>query len=242
MLSSSFFWAALSAVSCAGVVSGAPVDAAVEKRAVIAHDAVVGFAETVPTGTLGELYLKYKPYLYVVNGCVPFPAVDADGNTSGGLATTGDSSGGCDSSTGQVYARATTYNGAFAIMYAWYMPKDSPSSGLGHRHDWESIVVWLSAESTSATLQGVAASAHGDFETNTSPNLSGTSPLIRYYSDWPVNHQLGFTSTIGGQQPLIAYESLTDAARTALENTDFGDANVPFKDANFENNLAEAAL
>lgn len=104
----------------------------------------------------------------------------------------------------------------------WYMPKDSPSTGLGHRHDWEGIVVWLSGATTSATLLGVAASAHGDFDTTTSPNLSGTSPLIRYYSTYPVNHQLGFTSTVGGQQPLIAYESLTSAARTALENTDFG--------------------
>lgn len=77
MLSSSFLWAALSVAS---VVSAAPVDV-LEKRAVIAHDAVVGFAETVPSGTLGQLYLKYKPYLYVVNGCVPFPAVDAEGNT-----------------------------------------------------------------------------------------------------------------------------------------------------------------
>lgn len=106
----------------------------------------------------------------------------------------------------------------------WYMPKDSPSTGLGHRHDWEGIVVWLSAASTSAQLLGVAASAHGDFDTTTSPNLSGTSPLIRYYSTYPVNHQLGFTSTVGGQQPLIAYESLTSAARSALENTDFGES------------------
>lgn len=165
-----------------------------------------------------------------------------DSLSSGGLAPSGGSSDGCSSSTGQVYARAESYNNAFAIMYAWYMPKDSPSDGLGHRHDWESIVVWLSAESTSATLLGVSASAHGDFQTNTSPNLSGTSPLIRYYSTWPVNHQLGFTSTVGGLQPLIAYESLTDAARTALANTDFGSANVPFKDANFENNLALAEL
>lgn len=103
------------------------------------------------------------------------------------------------------------------------MPKDSPSSGLGHRHDWEGIVVWLSDATTSATLLGVAASAHGDFDTTTSPDLSGTSLLIRYFSIYPVNHQLGFTSTIGGQQPLIAYGSLTSAALTALEDTDFGE-------------------
>lgn len=139
------------------------------------------------------------------------------------------------------------------------MPKDSPSTGLGHRHDWENAVVWLSAQSTSASIVGGAASAHGDYDTTTSPNLSGSSMLIRYYSTWPVNHQyvapaletwlgpntdnflrLGFTSTRGTQQPLIAWESLTAAAKTALTNTDFGSANVPFKDSSFTNNLANA--
>jgi hypothetical protein len=55
--------------------------APLERRAVINHDAVVGFPETVPSGTLGSLYLKYKPFLKVESGCVPFPAVDASGNT-----------------------------------------------------------------------------------------------------------------------------------------------------------------
>jgi hypothetical protein len=50
-------------------------------RAVISHDAVVGFDETVPSGTIGDAYEAYQPFLKVVNGCVPFPAVDADGNT-----------------------------------------------------------------------------------------------------------------------------------------------------------------
>lgn len=51
-------------------------------RAVIDHDAVVGFDEAVPDSSEGDLMLAYKPYLKVFNGCVPFPAVDADGNTS----------------------------------------------------------------------------------------------------------------------------------------------------------------
>lgn len=123
------------------------------------------------------------------------------------------------------------------------MPKDSPSSGLGHRHDWENAIVWVDDPTkTDPTILALSASAHGDYDTITSDfDLSGTRPLIRYYSVWPVNHQLGFTDTQGGEQPLIAWESLTDAARTALTNTDFGDANVPFKDSNFDNNLAKAA-
>ncbi|KAF4469247.1 necrosis inducing [Fusarium albosuccineum] len=215
---------------------------AIERRAVIAHDAVVGFAETVPSTTAGSLYLKYKPFLKVLNGCVSFPAVDASGNTGGGLSTSGSSNGGCSSSTGQVYARGKTYNGRYAIMYSWYMPKDSPSSGFGHRHDWENAVVWLSGESTSATVVGMAVSQHGGYDASSSGTFSGNSPLVGYTSYWPTNHQLIFTSDKGGQQPLVAWESLTDAARTALTNTDFGDANVPFKDANFDNNLGKAAV
>lgn len=53
-----------------------------KSRAVIDHDAVVGFAEAAPDNSEGDLMLAYKPYLKVFNGCVPFPAVDADGNTS----------------------------------------------------------------------------------------------------------------------------------------------------------------
>lgn len=61
-------------VAGSAIVAGALGD-------VIDHDAVVGFPETVPDTTAGALYLKYKPFLKVYNGCVPFPAVDADGNT-----------------------------------------------------------------------------------------------------------------------------------------------------------------
>ena len=95
---------------------------------------------------------------------------------SAGLEPTGGPSSMCSSSTGQVYARAGSYNGAFAIMYSWYMPKDSPSTGLGHRHDWENAVVWLSAQSTTAKVIGAAASAHGDFDTTTTPNQYRQDP------------------------------------------------------------------
>lgn len=63
----------LAGVSCVSA-------AAIERRAEIAHDSVVGFAETVPSG-IGAVYQKFKPYLKVDSGCVPFPAVDASGNT-----------------------------------------------------------------------------------------------------------------------------------------------------------------
>lgn len=227
-------------LAAASVVLSSPIS--LDSRASIAHDAVVGFAEAVPSGVVGELMLKYKPYLKVINGCVPFPAVNAAGDVSGGLNPSGSENGDCESSTGQVYARAGPYNGAYAIMYSWYMPKDSPSGGLGHRHDWENIVVWLSAESASATLRGVAISAHGDYQKETSPPLEGNHPKIGYRAIWPTNHQLIATSDLGGMQPLIAWESMTAAARTAIENTNFDKATPSFRDNNFESYLAEAFI
>ena len=159
---------------------------------------------------------------------------------SAGLKPTGPTNGDCTNSTGQIYSRASAYNGSYAIMYAWYWPKDEPISGDGHRHDWESTVVWL--DSTKTTLLGVAASEHGNYATSRSPHLNGTSPTIEYISYFPLDHQLAFTDITGVQQPLIAWESLPTVAQVALNNTDFGDANVPFKDANFETNLGEASL
>lgn len=134
--------------------------------------------------------------------------------------------------------------------------------GIGHRYDWESAVVWLSGEASDAALQGVAASYHGDYRTSTSPSLSGEGPLIRYYSAYEVlDHSLGFTDTVGGQQPLMAWESLPAVAQEALAGKDWGgervltnvlglkqwaddrvDASVPFIDANYETKLGEATL
>jgi len=124
------------------------------------------------------------------------------------------------------------------------MPKDSPSPGLGHRHDWEGVIVWLasSTSTSSDNILAVCPSAHGDWNCSKTFFLDGTGPLIAYFSIWPVNHQLGISVTKGGQQPLIAWESLPGPARDALQNTDFGSATAPFKDSMFANNIAEATF
>jgi hypothetical protein len=54
---------------------------ALSRRGTVASDEIVGLPQTVPSGTIGEVYLAYQPDLYVVNGCVSFPGVDAAGNT-----------------------------------------------------------------------------------------------------------------------------------------------------------------
>lgn len=211
---------------------------------VVDHDAVSGFAEQSARTNEQKVALTFRPYLWVVNGCVPFPAVNSAGEVGGGLAPTGGSSAGCSSSTGQVYVRSAWYNGAWAIMYAWYMPKDEPSSGLGHRHDWENAVVWIDdPDSASPAVLAVSVSQHGSYSASlvTGVTFSGTHPLIKYQSYWPVNHALFLTDTLtDGTQPLIHWSQLTAAAQHTLTDYDYGSANVPFKDANFDSNLEAA--
>lgn len=63
------------------MVQARPAISKLSARGTIASDEIVGFDQTVPDDATGTLYLNYQPYLYVVNGCVPFPAVDAEGDT-----------------------------------------------------------------------------------------------------------------------------------------------------------------
>lgn len=65
----------------AAAVNALPAGIPLEKRTtVLAYDDIVGFAASVPDDTEGDLYTAYQPYLYVVNGCVPFPVVDSAGD------------------------------------------------------------------------------------------------------------------------------------------------------------------
>lgn len=48
----------------------------------VPHDEVERYTEKVPDNLDGDLMMKYKPWLKVVTGCVPYPAVQDDGKIS----------------------------------------------------------------------------------------------------------------------------------------------------------------
>ncbi|KAJ1547636.1 hypothetical protein HK096_001775 [Nowakowskiella sp. JEL0078] len=215
--------------------------------AVISHDAVVGFAEITPVTGEEISAKKFKAYMHIINGCAVFPSVDASGNVGGGLKVGGAMNGKCESSPGQVYVRSTWYNGRWAIMYSWYWPKDQNIGG--HRHDWESAVVWINNPDVSVqNVIGVSASAHGDYRKyNPAPSsiFDGNHPQIKYFANGVYDHALDTYDYATGESPvlpLIHWHQLTQAARDTLTNYDYGSANVPFKDSNFLNNLALAYL
>lgn len=86
-----------------------------------AHDAIRTIPENVAPDSI---YKRYQPYLKVTWGCVPFPAVDAEGFLSGGLKTSGTSDGDCRHNLGQIYVRAGWQHGKHGIMYSWFFPKE----------------------------------------------------------------------------------------------------------------------
>jgi hypothetical protein len=59
----------------------------IDRRGTVPSNEIVGFPETVPGGETCVVYEAYQPLLHVVNGCVPFPAVDAEGDTKYALLT-----------------------------------------------------------------------------------------------------------------------------------------------------------
>ncbi|KAG7377194.1 hypothetical protein PHYBOEH_000986 [Phytophthora boehmeriae] len=144
----------------------------------------------------------------------------------------------------QVYGRSKWHNDRWAIMYSWYFPKDSPSSRMGHKHDWEHAIVWIDNPAVEKPkIIGAAASSHGGYQKYApvpSNFLEGEAIKVEYFCTWPLNHEMQLTETVGGFQDLIMWEQMTDEARQALNTVSWGSANCPFNDGNFGPKLDNA--
>ncbi|MBY5516252.1 necrosis-inducing protein [Rhizobium leguminosarum] len=204
---------------------------------VINHDEVQGFPDST-----SEFLKTYQPYLKVYSGCVPFPAVDAAGNVSGGLNPSGFASDGCSKNFGQIYVRADEFKGECAVMYSWFFPKnkigDWPTD-MGSRYDWQNVIVWLSSCDGQAHVNAVSYWSSRGYYTTTKPHMDGTHPLVAYVDDYSIGHRVVGASTRGGMQPAISWFDLTYEAMFTLDLYDFG-VSVPFITRNFYQNLARA--
>ncbi|KAL3660460.1 hypothetical protein V7S43_014610 [Phytophthora oleae] len=103
----------------------------------INHDQVKPFAQPEPVTISEKAAVKFKPQLSIGSGCVSFPAVNAAGEITGGLKGTKDTEGCTEAPLGsQVYGRSAWYQDKWAMMYAWYFPKNFCSYKPESRHDW----------------------------------------------------------------------------------------------------------
>ncbi|KAG7399642.1 hypothetical protein PHYBOEH_008285 [Phytophthora boehmeriae] len=215
----------------------------------IDHDKVEAFAELEPTTVSEKAAVRFKPRLRITDGCHPYPAVNAAGETSAGLDPASSGASGCRGifEDSQVYGRSAWYSNVWAIMYAWYFPKDAPADLPGRRHEWENCIVWIDNPALeNPKILGISVSGGNAKYYNSAPpderGLSGDTPKIDYLmGGWPSGyHILELTSLRGGFQDLIMWEQLTEEARAALQTTKFDEAWVPMKDGNFTANLKQA--
>uniref|UniRef100_H3G637 Necrosis inducing-like protein NPP1 type n=1 Tax=Phytophthora ramorum TaxID=164328 RepID=H3G637_PHYRM len=217
----------------------------------IDHDKVQPFAQPEPVTISEKAAVQFKPRLQIFGGCHPYPAVNAAGETSAGLKGTGTHDGDCMRSRlgSQVYGRSVWYGDLWGIMYAWYFPKDKPKYRKGHRHEWANVVVWLDNPAHERpTMIGMSTSwfvtTYAKYKFVPTNGFDGKTYTINYKDDVLNDgfHSVDVIWEIGGEfQDLIMWEQLTDEARAALSDTDFGeDAPVPFIDANFKANLEKA--
>ncbi|PCD22084.1 hypothetical protein AU210_015884 [Fusarium oxysporum f. sp. radicis-cucumerinum] len=240
------------ALAATGMAAPSETLNSLHARAVVNHDSLNPIPKTIQPGRIGDAIDRWQPLLHIADGCQPYTAVDKDGNVSGGLQDSGSRTGGCrDTSKGQTYARATMHNGKLAILYAWYWPKDQPASGNvfgGHRHDWESVVVFIdNYQSPGATLYAAAASGHGNYKHDKNPPMRGNNVMVEYLTSFGKDHELQFKTSPGRTYWIYDWAAMTPAARKGLIDGPSGDprnpwgrADVPFTDAFFANNINKA--
>ncbi|OWY95091.1 Necrosis inducing protein NPP1 [Phytophthora megakarya] len=232
----------------------------------INHDQVQPIAQPEPVTISEKAAVKYKPQLFIEAGCASFPAVNAAGEITGGLKGTKGTDR-CENAPlgSQVYGRSSWYQDRWAMVYAWYFPKNFGGGQAKKRHDWASMVLWidnpavetpkiLGASLSQQTLDApkVGFLSLGERKKESYQKMIQLPPMAfvggsnistRVSHAYP--DKFGWIASVfsnqdGTYHDLIMWEQLTDAARGALNSADFGEAKVPFNDNNFDATLGEA--
>ncbi|KAG6944494.1 hypothetical protein JG688_00017048 [Phytophthora aleatoria] len=129
-------------------------------------------------------------------------------------------------------------------MYAWYFPKNSNGWGIESRHLWLDIIVWIdNPSSEKPTILAVATWHHGKYQKyvpSAADTLNGSSVKLDCDNTLDYGYTLNETKKTGETQDLIMWNQLTDAARSALQWTDFNGLSAPIGDGKFDELIENA--
>ncbi|MGW1614937.1 NPP1 family protein [Streptomyces sp. NPDC002285] len=188
-------------------------------------------------------------YDYDGDGCYATAAIGADGPLNPGLKLGGDVNGKCHDyaqlANANTYSRAKCDNGWCAVMYASYFEKDQITLGpaaLGHTHDWEHVIVWISNNQA----EYVSVSQHNTYQlaARSAIRFDGTHPKIVYHKDGVSSHCFRFANT--NDEPaenatgnwffprLVGWEGYPTGYRDKLMSADFGSATIKIDDGDFQ--------
>ncbi|MCG9682339.1 NPP1 family protein [Vibrio sp. Isolate23] len=192
------------------------------------------------------------------DGCYPAAGISRSGKMNDGLKTTGAINGSCHdagfldiSNTLHRYACISGTDGSSYCAQAYdnYYEKDQAihGSGIGgHKHDWESIIVWT--KDSSITHGSV--SCHGDMETKSRGELpmDGEHLKVVYHKDGAGTHCNRFAKpgelaenhygkfvlpTITSWYELQGDGLTNQQMRDKLNSFDYGSASIKVRDSSF---------
>ncbi|MFJ5305337.1 NPP1 family protein [Streptomyces sp. NPDC088350] len=232
--------------------AAAVVGSAAALTVALPFSASAGVLQNLPENATSFQKYFEPEYDYDTDSCYPAAAIDPSGNLNGGLKPTGSITGQCRSGhlgNANTYSRAKCNNGWCGIIYASYFEKDEASPGIGHRHDWESIVVW--AKVGADTPSYLSASAHGGFDTEAVADVPMDAQRVQvvYHKDGLSTHAFRFAkwgetpeNDTGAwhQENLLTFDNLATNLHDILNASDWGSANFPLQDSRFDDQLNTA--
>lgn len=227
----------------------------------LAFDAGGAYAGPPPAlrGGALETELKFQPAMdYDKDGCYPTPAIGPDGTINPGLKMGGALNGNCrdqsDLDNTNAYSRSKCNNGWCAYMYGFYFEKDQSTvfglASIGHRHDWEHVVVWV--HDNDNIPEWVAVSQHGKYFWRNKKDIpfDGTHAKVVYHFDggkaggW--SHVFRHAKSNDGDEPpenhygkwqyptLVGWDYFPPGIRDKLVSFDFRDASLELRDKDEE--------
>ncbi|ETN09907.1 hypothetical protein PPTG_11479 [Phytophthora nicotianae INRA-310] len=203
-------------------------------NATIDHDKVLPFPQPEPVTISEKAAITFQPQLYIPEGvCVSYPAVNAAGETIGGLKGSNGNDACMYAPLGsQVYGRARWFKDL------WANPDLEMPKIVG---------VSMSESDTKYNKRlKLFASDFAGFQTmgrrRYRTYIYGSNTSLRFQYGTTLGHSyLTFSRWDGDYQGLIMWEQLTDEARAALnDGNNFEKAEVPFSDEHYEDHLDEA--
>ncbi|MFI1358317.1 NPP1 family protein [Streptomyces sp. NPDC020898] len=205
---------------------------------------------------------QFQPVFdYDADGCLPVAAIDINGNLNGGLDDSGTITGQCRSNhlgKANTYSRAKCNNGWCGIAYTLYFEKDMIGDYItagSHRHDWETVVIWI--RQGASTPYGASASAHGNYVFWQWSNVAkdGVRAKVVYHKDGVKSHAFRFAGQNetaeawgdgGWDFPRLVTWTRFPAGNNGvdlqarMQNATWGDANFPLKDGRYNDELNAA--
>ncbi|GMF28999.1 unnamed protein product [Phytophthora lilii] len=180
----------------------------------IDHDKVEPIPQPQAATVSEKIAIKFKPGF---DGCASFPAVNAAGETSGGLKGTNGADECKVSFLGsQVYGRAGWYQDVWAIMHSCTATEIFVTAYMGYR------------------VLGPRNNRSYEFGSDTSMRIQHSTQTL-FGSAF-----LEFSSSDGEYQELIMWEQMTDEVRAALVDSNFDSFMIPFNEDHFDEHLKKA--